>query len=96
MNRAAVCESIDVEGGQLIGVEAHRDERDWKQVDLALQSLAKRRSALDAEEARWIRAAARVKIWRQLGCVSLLDYLATTRIRATNRTRTGEGGARTW
>src|SRR5689334_14012455 len=75
MTIEVVCKSIDVEGDQPISVESDRDERDWKTVDRALRGLAKQRSALDGEEARWLRAAARLKIWRELGCVSLLDYL---------------------
>jgi hypothetical protein len=48
---------------------------DWKAVDRALRSIRKRRSALDAEEARWLREAERLQIWRPLGMVSMLDYL---------------------
>ena len=48
---------------------------DWREVDRALRRIAKRRAALDAEEARWLREAARVQIWREVACVSLLDYL---------------------
>jgi hypothetical protein len=44
-------------------------------VDRALRSIARRRAALDAEEARWIREAERCEIWRELGMVSVLDYL---------------------
>ena len=48
---------------------------DWRAVDRALRGIGKRRAALDAEEAGWLRKAARVQIWRRVGCVSLLDYL---------------------
>ena len=52
------------------------DERDdWKTIDGALQRIGKQRAALDAEQAGWLRRAARVQIWRRLGFVSLLDYL---------------------
>ena len=44
-------------------------------IDLALRTIAKRRSALDAEEARWLREADTAQIWRALGMVSLIDYL---------------------
>jgi 5-methylcytosine-specific restriction endonuclease McrA len=47
----------------------------WRVVDAALRDLAGRRSALDADEARWLREAERLKIWRELGYVSMLDYL---------------------
>ena len=39
---------------------------DWRAVDTALRSIAKRRAALDAEEARWLRAAEALQIWREL------------------------------
>ena len=48
---------------------------DWREVDRALRRIAKQRAALDAEEARWLREAAHVQIWREVACVSLLDYL---------------------
>src|SRR5688500_18836316 len=47
---------------------------DWREVDRNLRSLAARRAALDAEEARWLREAERLQIWRPLGMVSALDY----------------------
>src|SRR5256885_3351016 len=46
----------------------------WREVDNTLRSIAKRRSALDADEARWLREACRLEIWRQLCFVSALDY----------------------
>jgi hypothetical protein len=48
---------------------------DWKTVDGHLRDIASRRAALDAEEARWLREAERLQIWRQLGMVSALDYM---------------------
>ncbi|HEX7941871.1 MAG TPA: HNH endonuclease signature motif containing protein, partial [Gemmatimonadaceae bacterium] len=48
---------------------------DWKAVDRALRSIRRRRAALDAEEARWLREAEALQIWRPLGMVSILDYL---------------------
>ncbi len=47
----------------------------WREIDRRLGALARQRCALDAEEARWLRAAARCRIWQQVGCASLLDYL---------------------
>ncbi len=47
----------------------------WREIDRKLGGLARQRCALDAEEARWLRAAARCRIWQQVGCSSLLDYL---------------------
>ncbi|MDQ3336536.1 MAG: hypothetical protein M4D80_15320 [Myxococcota bacterium] len=48
---------------------------EWKMVDRNLRDIASRRAALDAEEARWLREAERLQIWRQLGMVSALDYM---------------------
>ncbi|MGE0870200.1 MAG: HNH endonuclease [Kofleriaceae bacterium] len=48
---------------------------DWREIDKALRGIGKRRAALDAEELVWIRKAQRIKIWRHVACVSLLDYL---------------------
>ncbi len=48
---------------------------DWRAVDHALRSIAVRRAALDAEEARWLRAAEEIEIWRPLGMVSATDYM---------------------
>jgi len=47
----------------------------WQQVDEALRSIADRRAALDAEEARWLREAELLQLWRPLGMVSILDYM---------------------
>jgi len=47
----------------------------WEQVDLALRSIAERRAGLDAEEARWLREAELLQVWRPLGMVSALDYM---------------------
>ena len=48
---------------------------DWREVDGQLRSLAVRRAALDAQEARLLREAERLQIWRPLGMVSALDYM---------------------
>jgi hypothetical protein len=44
-------------------------------VDRALREISVGRAALDAEEARWLREAEALQIWRPLGMVSALDYL---------------------
>jgi predicted nucleic acid-binding protein len=44
-------------------------------VDRALREISVRRAALDADEARWLREAEALQIWRPLGMVSALDYL---------------------
>jgi len=48
---------------------------DWRVVDRALRGIAGKRAALDAEEARWLREADRIEIWKQVGMVSALDYM---------------------
>jgi len=47
----------------------------WRAVDRELRAIAQRRAALDADEARWLREAEALQIWRPLGMVSALDYL---------------------
>src|SRR5258706_12607516 len=51
-----------------------RIENDWRVIDRALRSIAERRCALDADEARWLREAEDLQIWKPLGMVSALDY----------------------
>ena len=48
---------------------------DWRTVDRELRAIARQRGALDASEARWLREAERLQIWRPLGMVSALDYM---------------------
>ncbi|HEX2690558.1 MAG TPA: hypothetical protein VHN14_28275, partial [Kofleriaceae bacterium] len=48
---------------------------DWRTVDRALRAIRSSRAALDADEARWLREAEALQIWRPLGMVSALDYL---------------------
>src|SRR5438105_12734332 len=52
-----------------------RSDRDWQKVDRELRGIAKRRAALDADEARWLREAQRLRIWREVGCGSLAEYM---------------------
>lgn len=47
----------------------------WHVVHDELVGVAKRRAALDAEEARWLREAEQLQIWKQFGMVSIIDYL---------------------
>ncbi len=54
---------------------AHADENDWREVHGRLRSNARRRAALDASEAYWLREAERVQVWKPLGMVSILDYM---------------------
>ena len=50
-------------------------EREWQRIDRELRVLAKQRGALDADEMQLLSAASRIEIWRQLGMVSLHEYL---------------------
>ncbi|HEX3757173.1 MAG TPA: hypothetical protein VHW23_00640, partial [Kofleriaceae bacterium] len=40
-----------------------------------MRTIRQRRATLDAEEARWLREAEALQIWRPLGMVSALDYM---------------------
>jgi hypothetical protein len=55
--------------------DQNSERGEWREVDRALRGIAKQRAALDADEARWLRDAERLKIWRELGMVSALDYM---------------------
>src|SRR5438309_7886008 len=48
---------------------------DWRDVHRALTTIAHQRTVLDADEARWLRLAEAVRIWRPLGMVSAIDYM---------------------
>ncbi len=50
-------------------------EDDWTVVDYELRRNAAARAELDARELHWLRAAERVRIWKHLGMVSMLDYM---------------------
>ncbi|MCB9563403.1 MAG: HNH endonuclease [Kofleriaceae bacterium] len=51
---------------------------DWRQLDRQLRGVARRRAALDAEEARWLVLAQQVELHRRLGYASLHEYLERT------------------
>src|ERR1041384_5882845 len=48
---------------------------DWRPRGGALREIAIRRAGLDGEEARWLREAEAVQIWKPLGMVSMIDYV---------------------
>ena len=50
-------------------------EAEWLRIDQKLRGIAARRAALDAEEARLLRYAEELKLWRGFGCGSLLEYM---------------------
>ena len=51
---------------------------DWRQLDRQLRGIARRRAALDAEEARWLVAAQRIALHRRFGYATLAEYLERT------------------
>ncbi|MCA9676806.1 MAG: hypothetical protein KC464_17360, partial [Myxococcales bacterium] len=51
---------------------------DWRRLDRALRGVARRRAALDAEEARWLVAAQRIALHRRFGHATLAEYLERT------------------
>ena len=48
---------------------------EWQDIDRELRSIARRQAGLDAELMRALCEAERVKLWRHLGCVSMMEYL---------------------
>jgi hypothetical protein len=53
-------------------------QSEWKRVDENLRALATQYVTLEAQLARWLREAQRVKVWKHRGCVSLAEYLERT------------------
>jgi hypothetical protein len=47
----------------------------WRDIDRNLRRLATARAALDAEEARWLRAADEAEVHAYFGCASVVEYL---------------------
>jgi hypothetical protein len=50
-------------------------QSEWRRVDENLRALATKYVTLEAQLARWLREAQRVKVWKHRGCVSLAEYL---------------------
>jgi len=48
---------------------------EWERVDQKLRGIAARRAALDAEEARLLRYADELKLWRAFGFGHMLEYV---------------------
>jgi len=57
------------------GAEQRQYEAEWTRVDQQLRGVAARRAALDVEEARLLRYAEELKLWRAYGFASLLEYM---------------------
>src|SRR5439155_17637134 len=55
-------------------METIHDE-EWRRLHERLRGIAKRRAALDAEEARCLREAHDMKLWRRLGYAHMNEYL---------------------
>jgi Holliday junction resolvasome RuvABC DNA-binding subunit len=53
----------------------HQTSASYREIDKQLRRIAKKRAALDVEEARWLREAERQRIWRKLGFSTALEYL---------------------
>lgn len=66
--------SVGVEGDWASG-EAEAAAPTHREIDRQLRRLARHRSGLDAEEARWLRCAEDQNSWRVLGYVHALEYL---------------------
>ena len=64
--------SIELEGEATL--EAVR-EADWKELHRRLRSIAKRRVALEAEEAGYLLEAEESRLYRRLGYTSMLEYM---------------------
>lgn len=67
----------EIESGHVVGdhaMEALRDA-DWKELHRRLRSIAKRRVALEAEEARCLLEAEETRLYRRLGYTSMLEYM---------------------
>lgn len=57
-----------------VAMEAVR-EADWKELHRRLRSIAKRRVALEAEEAGYLVEAEESRLYRRLGYTSMLEYM---------------------
>ncbi len=68
---------VECDEAAMVGARpmARAEENDWREVHGRLRSNARRRAALDASEAYWLREAERVQVWKPLGMVSILDYM---------------------
>src|SRR5215510_6342466 len=55
--------------------QAVRYDEEWRRLHERLRRIAKSRAALDAEEARCLREAHNMKLWRRLGYAHMNEYL---------------------
>jgi len=61
--------------GLVAGAGGERNAARAKEIDRELRRIAKYKAAFDVDEARWLREAGRLCIWRALGFSSALEYL---------------------
>src|SRR4029079_18480083 len=52
-----------------------KDQENWRALHERLRGIARRRAALDAEEARCLREAYAMRLWRRLGYAHMNEYL---------------------
>ena len=62
-------------GGNEVTWTGEGQRQSWQDIDRALRDVARRRGALDAEEAQLLCIAVQREIWRAVGKASLLEYL---------------------
>lgn len=60
-----------VESGVIVSV----GEAGWQELDRSVRRLARAHARLDAEEMQLLREAHRLRIWREVGCSTLLEYI---------------------
>ena len=61
------------------GVDTNPADRPrWQIVHGELLSNARRRAALDAQEARWLREGETIQIWKAFGMATMADYVERT------------------
>ncbi|MBK7074725.1 MAG: HNH endonuclease [Myxococcales bacterium] len=72
---AAVAVAAAVAAGAAGAAGAAAAADDWRVVDRTLRGLARRRAALDVEEAAWLRRARALGVHRELGFASFFEYV---------------------
>jgi len=71
----AEVEATWASAGLVTSASGERSAKRAKEIDRELRRIAKHKAALDVDEARWLREAERLCIWRALGFSSALEYL---------------------
>jgi Holliday junction resolvasome RuvABC DNA-binding subunit len=55
--------------------ESAQSDASYREIDRQLRRLAKQKARLEIEEAKWLREAERLRVWRKLGYSTALEYL---------------------